>query len=179
MRELPEYQGTRVMLTSGKLRRPLTPRFSLFAQALLALACGPAFAANDAVDVTIDQAKLIRLERPAAEIIVGNPSIADVAVQSAKVLVVTGKSYGRTNLIVIDADGKQITNRALSVTEPGQGYVIVHNGTSPFTYYCAPNCTPSLTVGDNPDWFDSIQKEVQSKQSMGQASAEGRAAGGQ
>ncbi len=167
------------MLMSGKRRRPLSPRFCLLAPALLALACGPASAANDDVDVTIDQAAIIRLERPAAEIIVGNPSIADVAVQSGKVLVVTGKSYGRTNLIVIDADGKQVTNRALSVTEPGKGYVIVHRGASPYTYYCAPNCTPSLTVGDNPDWFDAIQKEVQSKQSMGQASAEGGTSGAQ
>ncbi|MGZ5917753.1 MAG: pilus assembly protein N-terminal domain-containing protein [Methyloceanibacter sp.] len=167
------------MLTSGKRRRPLTPRFCLLAPALLALACNRAAAANDDVDVTIDQAAIIRLERPAAEIIVGNPSIADVAVQSGKVLVVTGKSYGRTNLIVIDSDGKQVTNRALSVTEPGKGYVVVHRGTSPFTYYCAPNCTPSLTVGDNPDWFDAIQKEVQSKQTMGQASAEGGTSGAQ
>jgi hypothetical protein len=165
------------MLMSGTRRRPLRPRFCLLAPALLALACGPALAGNDNVDITIDQARLIRLQRPAAEIIVGNPSIADVSVQSGKVLVVTGKSYGRTNLIVIDAEGKQITNRSLSVTEPGQGYVIVHKGISPFTYYCAPNCTPSLTVGDNPDWFDAIQKEVQAKQSMGQASAEGGASG--
>jgi Flp pilus assembly secretin CpaC len=34
---------------------------------------------------------LLRLERPASKIVVGNPSMADVGVQSGKVLVITGK----------------------------------------------------------------------------------------
>lgn len=43
-------------------------------------------------------ATLVRLDRPAAEIVAGNPSIADVSVQSGKVLVVTGKAARRTSL---------------------------------------------------------------------------------
>ena len=54
---------------------------------------------------------------------VGNPSIADVSVQSGKVLVVTGKSYGETNLIVMDADGKVVANRKLIVQDPRAGAV--------------------------------------------------------
>jgi len=165
------------MLTSAKRRKRL-PRSGLLILALFTIASGaPASAANDDVNVTIDQAKLVRLDRPAAEIIVGNPSIADVAVQSGKLLVVTGKSYGRTNLIVIDADGKQVISLYLSVTEPGRGYVMMHKGTAQVTYYCAPNCTPSLTIGDHPESFDALQKEIQTKQSMGQASAEGGVSG--
>jgi Flp pilus assembly secretin CpaC len=166
------------MLTSGK-RRARQSRIGLLLGVAVALATGaPALAADDDdVNVTIDQAQLIRLTRPAAEIIVGNPSIADVAVQTGKLLVVTGKSYGRTNLIVIDAEGKQIISRYLSVTEPGQGYVMMYRGTAQTTYYCAPNCTPSLTVGDFPDTFDAVQKQISAKQTMGQSSAEGAAPG--
>lgn len=161
------------MLTSAKNQRELQLRFGLVIASLLSLASSPALAGNDDVDVPIDQATLVRLDRPAAEIIVGNPSIADVAVQSGKLLVVTGKSHGRTNLIVIDADGKQVINRYLSVTEPGRGYVMVQKGTAQVTYYCAPNCTPSLTIGDFPDRFDALEKQIQTKQSMGQSQAEG------
>ena len=82
---------------------------------------------NDVI-VLIDQASLVRLDRPAAEIVVGNPSIADVSVQSGKVLIVTGKSFGETNLIVIDADGKMIINRRLIVQEPRTGFVTVYRG---------------------------------------------------
>ncbi|MEZ5828402.1 MAG: pilus assembly protein N-terminal domain-containing protein [Hyphomicrobiales bacterium] len=60
-----------------------------------------AFAANPDIEVLIDEATLLRLERPAAEIVVGNPSIADVAVQNGKSIVLTGKSFGETNLIAI------------------------------------------------------------------------------
>jgi hypothetical protein len=165
------------MITLDKHRRPPQLHDRLLAAALLAVVgIGVGSAANatdDDVSVVIDQAKLVRLDRPATEIIVGNPSIADVAVQSGKLLVVTGKSFGRTNLIVIDADGKQVTNKYLSVTEPGRGYVMMHKGTAQVTYYCAPNCTPALSVGDYPDAFDTLQKQISAKQSMGQSSAEG------
>lgn len=169
------------MITLDKRGRSPQPNNRLVVAALLVIvSMGTASAGNaadDDVSVTIDQAQIVRLDRPAAEIIVGNPSIADVSVQSGKVLVVTGKSYGRTNLIVIDADGKQVVNRYLSVTEPGRGYVMVHKGPTQWTYYCAPNCTPALAVGDFPDNFDALQKQIVAKQSMGQSSAEGGAPG--
>jgi hypothetical protein len=129
-------------------------------------------AANDVV-VLIDQASLVRLERPAAEIVVGNPSIADVSVQSGKVLVVTGKSFGETNLIVIDADGKVIVNRRLIVQEPRTGFVTVYRGPARQTLHCAPYCAPQLVIGDAPDIFSSISGQITTKQSIGQSSAEG------
>ena len=148
--------------------------FRLLIAALLATGLSTsAIGANSDVDVAIDEAKLIQLNRPAAEIIVGNPSIADVAVQSGKLLVVTGKSFGRTNLIVIDADGKEVINKNLSVQEPRTGLVTLHRGSAPFTYYCAPNCTSALAIGDFPDHFKDIAEEIKIKQSMGQSQAEG------
>ncbi len=137
---------------------------------------GSALAGSDAVNVTIDEAQLIKIDRPAAEIIVGNPSIADVAVQSAKLLVVTGKSFGRTNLIVVDADGKEIMNKMLSVQEPRTGLMTLQRGAGRrYSYYCAPNCAAELAVGDDPGYFEALSKEVKTKQSMGQSSAEGGA----
>ena len=61
-----------------------------------------ASAAEDLI-VNYDQSQLVRLPRPAAEIIIGNPAIADVNVQNGNLLVVTGKTFGITNLIVLDA----------------------------------------------------------------------------
>ncbi|HEY8275872.1 MAG TPA: pilus assembly protein N-terminal domain-containing protein [Methyloceanibacter sp.] len=134
-----------------------------------------AVAASNDIDITLDEAKLIRLERPVAEIIVGNPSIADVAVQSGKLLVVTGKSYGRTNVIVIDADGKEIINKNLSVEAPRTGLVTIYRSTIPFSYYCAPNCVSALVIGDFPDQFKDIAEQIKTKQGLGQAQAEGGA----
>jgi hypothetical protein len=128
--------------------------------------------ANDVI-VLIDQASLLKLDRPAAEIVVGNPSIADVSVQSGKVLIITGKSFGETNLIVIDADGKMITNRRLIVQEPRTGFVTLYKGSVRQTLHCAPHCAPPLVIGDDKDYFETIGKQIREKETMGQSSAEG------
>jgi hypothetical protein len=141
--------------------------------ALLAIAVQPATAAETVVNVLIDQATLVRLERPAAEIVVGNPSIADVSVQSGKVLVVTGKSFGETNLIVMDADGKVFVSRRLVVQEPRTGFVTMYRGSARQTLHCAPYCTPPLVIGDSPDVFGSVASQITTKQSIGQSAAEG------
>ena len=161
-----------VSQSSEQRRRRL---FFVIAAVLVLGVSEQATAQNAGPDVTvlIDQASLLRLERPAAEIIVGNPSIADVSVQSGKVLVVTGKSYGQTNLMVMDADGKVIINRKLIVQDPRTGYVTLYRGSSRITLDCAPHCNTPLVIGDDPDYFDSIAKEIKTKQGIGQTSAEG------
>jgi hypothetical protein len=134
----------------------------------------PALAENGPdVLVFVDQATLVRLERPAAEIVVGNPSIADVSVQSGKMLVVTGKSFGETNLIVMDADGKVFVSRRLIVQEPRTGFVTLYLGGGRMTLHCAPYCTPPLVIGDGSEYFETISKQIKTKQSIGQSSAEG------
>ena len=123
---------------------PLSPKLPrLLAVAIAATGAGhAAMAASNSVQVLVDQATLVRLDRPAAEIVVGNPSIADVSVQSSKLLVVTGKSFGETNLIVMDADGKVVANRQLIVQEPRTGFVTMYRGGARQTLHCAPYCAP-------------------------------------
>jgi hypothetical protein len=153
---------------------PTRPVRGLFVATLLAIgASGPALATSKDITVLIDQASLLRLERPAAEIVVGNPSIADVAVQSGKVLILTGKSFGETNLIVVDAEGKVIISRRLIVQEPRTGFVSVYKGDARQTLHCAPYCAPTLTIGDDNDYFEDMAGQIKSKQSIGQTSAEG------
>ena len=134
---------------------------------------GSALALGPDVNVVVDEASLLRLERPAAEIIIGNPSIADVSVQSGKVLVVTGKSFGETNLIVLDAQGKAIIDRKVSVQQSPRGLVTMYRGSSKASYYCAPKCTSPLAIGDNPEYFDNVSKQIKTKQAISQSAAEG------
>jgi putative type II/III system pilus formation protein len=151
-----------------------TFRAAILAAGLAVGATSPSLAAsNPDIEVLIDQASLVRLDRPAAEIVVGNPSIADVSVQSGKVLVVTGKSFGESNLIVLDGDGKVIISKRLIVSEPRTGFVTVYRGPERQTLHCAPNCTPPLVIGDSPEHFETIAKEIKGKQSISQSSAEG------
>lgn len=150
---------------------PRNARAVLLATLVVAGAAVEAKAAD--LNVTVDEAKLVPLKAPAAEIILGNPSIADVAVQSTRMIVVTGKSYGRTNLIVLDGNGKQILNQSVSVASNARGSVTLHKGSATFSYYCAPDCGSALAVGDAPDYFDTVSKEIQSKQSLSRGAAQG------
>jgi Flp pilus assembly secretin CpaC len=134
-------------------------------------------AADRNIEVLMDQATMLRLERPAAEIVVGNPSIADISIQNAKVLVLTGKSFGETNLIVLDAKGDVIINRRVVVEEPRGGYVTVYHGSHRSTLHCTPNCETPLVIGDAPTHFENIAKEIRTKQGIGQASAQGETQG--
>ncbi len=142
--------------------------------ALAAVLASPAAAAD--LNVTVDEAKLVQLKGPAAEIVLGNPSIADVAVLSARQIVVTGKSFGRTNLIVLDANGKETMNTSVSVSGIPRGVVTVHRGGSSISVYCAPNCGSALTVGDSADYFGAVSNQVQTKQSISRGAADGSAA---
>ncbi|MGI9387739.1 MAG: pilus assembly protein N-terminal domain-containing protein [Methyloligellaceae bacterium] len=113
--------------------------------------------------VRIDEATLLRLDRESAEIIVGNPVIADITVQSSKMLVVTGKSFGLTNVIVLDAKGEEIVNAKVTVRTDERRVVTLRKGTARFSYHCAPKCQETLLIGDYAPQFDKIQKSTAAK----------------
>ena len=85
--------------------------------AMLAVAGSCLAQARTAEDLIVnyDQSQLVKLSRPAAEIIIGNPSIADVSVQNGSLLVVTGKTFGITNMIILDAQRNVILDQRILV----------------------------------------------------------------
>src|SRR5579871_6391823 len=103
-------------MTSKMVRRG-GPR--ALASGLLLLAqvavCAPSAHAAEALTVTLDQATLFKLPEKVSTIVIGNPLIADVALQSGGLMVVTGKGYGSTNLIVLDRTGAVLMERAIVV----------------------------------------------------------------
>ena len=86
----------------GSSRRESVERHN---SAALAVAVSSAAGAQTIV-VTMDQAKLARVPPRTATLVVGNPLIADVSVQAGGAMVITGKSYGLTNLIALDSSGR-------------------------------------------------------------------------
>ncbi|MFN0218526.1 MAG: pilus assembly protein N-terminal domain-containing protein [Hyphomicrobium sp.] len=143
----------------------------------LVLACVAAVAqptiavAGDLV-VRYDQSQLLRLPRPAAEIIIGNPSIADVSLQGGNLLVVTGKTFGITNIIALDAERNVIQDQRVLVERDDLKVVNLHKGSTRFTYSCTPNCEPNLTIGDDKAFFDTVLKHNGDKSKFSESSAE-------
>ncbi|MBC8093522.1 MAG: pilus assembly protein N-terminal domain-containing protein, partial [Pseudonocardia sp.] len=99
---------------------------------------------HGSVAVMIDNAKIIRLPDRTQTVIVGNPAIADVTTQRNGIVVVTGKSYGVTNLIALDGAGNLLAESQLKVQAPRESVVTVQRGLERESYSCTPNCQPSL-----------------------------------
>jgi Flp pilus assembly secretin CpaC len=126
------------------------------------------------IAVTIDEARLIRLAEDVAQVIVGNPSIADVAAQGSRLLVVTGKSYGSTNLIALDSGGRTILSARLGVAPNDDQLVTVYRGTLRQSLHCAPDCQHVLTLGDDKTQFEQLAESVQKKFGVANSAAGGQ-----
>jgi Flp pilus assembly secretin CpaC len=129
----------------------------------LALALSPASAAPDpdaAVTVMIDHAKVVRLPEKAQTVIVGNPIIADITTQKNGILIVTGKSYGVTNLIALDASGALLAESMIRVQAQSEAVVTVQRGLERESYSCTPNCQPSLILGDSNKYFGEVSGQA-------------------
>jgi Pilus formation protein N terminal region len=123
--------------------------------------------------VNFDQSTLLQLSRAADLVIVGNPAIADVAIQSGNLLVVTGKSFGITNIIVLDAEKKVIQDQRLLVRRDDEKVVSVTRGKDRQTFNCAGGqCNPSMTVGDDPVFFNAVKEMTVGKSSTSDKSGD-------
>lgn len=149
----------------------------LSALALLAtIALTGAARATDDLVVNYDQSELYYLPRPAAQIIIGNPAIADISVKSDKMLVVTGKTFGITNIIILDKEGKIIKNQRVMVRRDEAKVVNLQRGVNRQSYNCSPQCNPSIIVGDESAYFESISKASQNKIGLSERASEPGAA---
>ncbi len=113
--------------------------------------------------VAYDQSQLLRLPRPVSSVIIGNPSIADVAIQGGNLLVVTGKTFGVTNIIALDAERNIIQDQRVIVQRDEVRIVNLSRGGLRQSYSCTPNCSPTLTIGDDTAYFDMISKHASTK----------------
>lgn len=132
----------------------------------------PSASAGDLI-VRYDQSQLLRLPRPATEIIIGNPSIADVSLQGGNLLVVTGKTFGITNIIALDSDRNVIQDQRVVVERDERRVVNLHKGATRFTYSCSPNCETNLTIGDDQAYFDLVRSHNAGKIGFSEGSADG------
>src|SRR4029077_12743792 len=83
----------------------------------------------DTVSVSLDQARLLKIPDRVTTIVIGNPLIADAALQGGGLLVVAGKGYGATNLLALDRDGRVLMSKTVQVVGPGgEDLVVVYRG---------------------------------------------------
>lgn len=116
----------------------------------------PAAGKVESVLVKVDHAKVVRLPEKAQTVIVGNPAIADVAVQKNGVMIVTGKSFGVTNLIALDAAGTLLAESLVRVGADSDSVLTVQRGLERESYSCTPVCQPAAQLGDAQKYFGEV-----------------------
>jgi len=126
----------------------------VWASGLAALIAAPPAGAS-ALTVIMDQAAVVKLPDKVATIVIGNPMIADASLQPGGLMVITGKGYGVTNLMVLDRSGNLLMEKWIEVQGPDADVVVMYRGVERETYSCTPICERRLTVGDSNTVFDT------------------------
>jgi Flp pilus assembly secretin CpaC len=101
--------------------------------------------------VTLDFAKVLSFNRPARTIIIGNPAIVDGTLSDEETIVLTGKSVGTTNMIVLGESGREIANLVVSVVANSNNLMSVYHGNTRQVFSCTGPCNPlAATVVSDP-----------------------------
>lgn len=128
-------------------------------------------AIDSSLDVVVDRASVVRAPDNTATIIIGNPLIADAVTQKNGVMVITGKSFGSTNIMLLDATGAVLSETVVNVRRAPEG-LVVQRGTKRESYACAPRCEPVLAIGDNNETFGQTAGQIQQRANMSTARPE-------
>lgn len=115
----------------------------------LALAAGMAVAAAGSLTVEINDSQRIGLYGAAANVIVGDPNVADVSMLDTRSVIVTGKGYGSTHVMVFDGTGRTLLDRRVVVVAPREGHVTLYKGAVAADYSCTPRCQAAASASSS------------------------------
>ena len=111
------------------MRRPIS-RLVLAALLLGASAGASLAAGTNALTVGLNESQRVPLNGEAAQIIVGDPAVADVALVDAHSVIVMGRGYGSTQLIITDHGGRTLLASRVTVVGSGseEGRITLYRG---------------------------------------------------
>ena len=116
----------------------------------LAWADSPGESAQSDMRINFDQTSVVKLDRPAKTILVGNPAIADAQMVDDKTVYVLGRTFGQTNIVALDATGAEVLNTRVTVGVSNYATVTIYRGAQgQRTLACSPRCERTLTQGDS------------------------------
>jgi hypothetical protein len=107
------------------MRRPIQ---TLVLAAIAFCATAVAASASGVLTVNLHDSRRIMLHGYAANVVVGDATIADVSMVDAHSVVLTGKQYGSTHVIITDHEGHTLLDAPVAVTAAQGGQVSVYRG---------------------------------------------------
>ncbi|MEM0898854.1 MAG: pilus assembly protein N-terminal domain-containing protein [Pseudomonadota bacterium] len=139
-------------------------RMSLATIALSFAFCSNAFSVDHAttvsssaaVTVKLNHARVLKLGRPAGTVIIGNPEIADATVRDPQTIVLTGRAFGTTNMVILDQAGTPIIDENVSVRRSSDQVVTIYRRANIQTLSCEPVCEQA--------YLSEFERESQARQ---------------
>lgn len=102
---------------------------------------------HEAIKLTPDKSEIIKLDRPAATVIVGNPNHVSVLAESSNTLILVAKAPGATHFAALDNQGNVIMARHIIVASPQKKYIRIRRSCATTencqptqVYYCPDMC---------------------------------------
>jgi Flp pilus assembly secretin CpaC len=138
-------------------------RLGLIATMMISWYSPPLWAMEKTLVVTIDQARVVTVPAGTDALIVGNAAIADVTLlKQGATMIITGKGFGETNFIALDAAGNPLSQSLIHVVA-GSNALLVQRGMDRQSYACGPpsrQCLPTVKLGDDAKYFGEAAKQV-------------------
>jgi len=104
---------------------------------------------GDLLRVFMNHARVLKLDRPVSKVIVGNSNVADATVADSTTIVLTGRAFGTTNLVLLDSDGNAIADERILVSIDEGNTVRVFRQTERSILSCTPNCEQHADFQNN------------------------------
>lgn len=121
------------------------------ALAVLALViAAPATWAQEIIDINVGYSQVVRPAEVPGTVIVGDDAVADATIGGGNTIILTGKTLGTTNLIVLDEAGREIMSVPVSVApvdrRPTSTIRVVKGSAAEQEYLCGPTSGCSLVA---------------------------------
>jgi len=100
---------------------------------------GSAYAAAP-ITVGLNESHRVMLHGTAANVFVADPAVADVSMIDAHSVIVIGKGYGVTQVLVTDHAGHALLDSPIAVLGSDAGRVTVYRGQEAQDYHCSSRC---------------------------------------
>jgi Flp pilus assembly secretin CpaC len=121
------------------------------------------------VVVSLDQARIVKVPERTQTLVIGNPLVADVTLlKNNGAMVVTGKGFGETNLIALDAGGEPVAESTIRVNGDSKN-VVVQRGMERESYSCAPRCQPAVALGDSAKYMGEVAGQIKAREGLGKS----------
>ena len=133
--------------------------------ASLMLAASDSYA--DDIQIPLDQVRVLEFKAPVKTVFVGNPVIADITVIDPMHVFILGKNFGTTNLVALDAMGREAANDQITVLERPGSAVTLQRGIGKTTLICTQeHCEATPTPGDDTARFDALTGQVDRREAQ-------------